>query len=257
MAFSQASIQDVTLTGDTSRGVLFVSWQASDPITSGTLYQVYLDQRLVWYGTARQCDLPYPGGVLAVRVDVGTVGGGQGSTDYSSSLAADPGTGNKPSLSWVGGPFLDPGGNGDVSGYYIYEVDTAAAHPLNNAIIATVPLYSGGISLGGFGFGGFGAGTFGTAATTYTWTGPRLPNASPSGFGMGGFGMGGFAKSYVTFAVAPFDAAGNVGTQSVSSPFIIAAAPQPPAPNSAGKRLTYSYNPTSHVVTLNWLASPG
>jgi hypothetical protein len=251
LAFSQSSILDVIVSRDVARCVLSVTWTASDTIGAGTPYQVYVNGRLAWHGQSRQCDLPYPGNQTAIRIDVGKVAAGEGSTDFSSSLTAAPGTGNRPTLTWLGGKYLDPSGNGDVVGYYIYQ-GTVPGGAVSATPVATVPVYSGGVDLSGWGMGGWGQGGWGSAATSYSWTGKPLSSGTWN------------------FAVAPFDSKGNTGTQATVA-LAITTPPNPPAPNSAGQRLTHTFPSLSGwgaggwgaggwgtlpIAQLNWNASP-
>lgn len=250
MGFSQSSILDITAAADPSRCVLSLTWKASDAIGSGVIYQVYVNRQLAWHGQSRQVDLPYAGAQISQRIDIGTVGPGQGSTDFSSSLPASPGTGDRPTLTWLGGKYLDPSGAGNVVGFYVYAGSTPGGAVGSNPI-ATVSTYSGGTDLSGYGMGGYGQGVYGSAATTYSWTGASLKSGTWN------------------FAVSAFDSAGNVGPQSPIA-LTISAPPNPPAPNAAGIRLTHTYPTpsgygsggygsggygTTGGATLNWLAS--
>jgi hypothetical protein len=97
--------------------------------------------------------------------------------------------------------------------------------------------YTPGIYTDGFGYGGFGEGGFGSAAGSYSWTSQSLAGGDWS------------------FSIVPYNAAGNEGAAVVGSA-TISAPPNPPAMNALGKRLTVSYNATTHEATLTWLASP-
>ncbi len=89
MSFSQSDIADVRVIIDGSD--LFVAWTAS--VTDGTIFQVYVDHRLAWFGTALRCHVPIPAGGAQrdVWVEVGTVGGDERTRDYSSQLSAPGG----------------------------------------------------------------------------------------------------------------------------------------------------------------------
>jgi len=228
MAFSQATITDgptCALDGDELR----VSWTSSSP--AGTLFQLYADRVRIWSGTTRSVRLPMPAG--PTTFDVGTVAAGEESTDFSGSLASIPGAGDKATLTWTGGRSLGP----DLAEFRIYSGTTAGGAVSYAAPIATVRADPAGLWQDGYGQGPYGAGGFGFAGTTYSWTSGRL------------------AGGTWNFAVKAVDAAGNESTAATTS-VVIAAPPRPPAANSAGKRLTYTYNAGTRVPTLSWLAAP-
>ena len=227
MAFDQTSISDVT--PSRSGTELLVTWVSSAP--AGTFFQGYLDNVLAWTGTDRSVHLPWPTG-RNLRISVGTVGIGEEDTDFSGSLAAlDP---TFKDLTWEGGTFLAE----DIVGFNIYKSATAGGAVDYTTVIKVIPAYPGGVITDGYGMGGYGHGGYGHAASTYTWQTPALSNGS------------------WTFAVAAFDEAGNEPASPSTIAVVIAAPPRPPAADSQGRRLSYSYNGVSHVATLTWLASP-
>lgn len=226
MAFSQATISDVQVAP--SGPELSVSWVCStpDPVT----FQVYLDHTLAWSGPSRSVALSMPSGRVAVSV--GTVAAGEAETDFSGSLPALV----LPfqTLTWEGGTFLSL----DIAGFHVYGETTAGGGINFATILATLPAYPGGVVTDGYGMGGYGHGGYGRSASVYSWQTPALGNGT------------------WTFAVAPFDAAGNEDATPATVAVTIAAAPRPPAAAADGTRLSYTYNPTTHVATLTWLASP-
>ncbi|WP_165072131.1 hypothetical protein [Paludisphaera rhizosphaerae] len=111
MAFSQSTVSNVRWSID--GGGLWVAWDSSSP--AGTIYQVYLDGALAWSGTRTHCALAPPRG--RVRVDVGTVAAGEGSTSFAGDLPARPA--RRVRLTW-------PGADG-VAGYRVYQSPTAGA----------------------------------------------------------------------------------------------------------------------------------
>jgi hypothetical protein len=229
MAFSQASISDVRVTRD---GVdLLVSWSSSAP--SGTTFQLYVAGMLTWHGFARSAVVPAPPAGSSTRFDVGTVAADEGLVDFSASLPTPGGGGNRVELTWAGGDYLAA----DIAGYYVYGGTTAGGAVSYASPLAAIPAYLAGQVTSGYGMGGYGAGGYGAAAASYSWTSGPLSGGTWN------------------FAVKSFDAAGNLGTARTTSA-VVAAPPNPPAANAAGKRLTYLFNPVSHVATLSWLASP-
>lgn len=210
---------------------LTLEWTTAAP--DGTFFQVYLQGRLAWWGAQLVADVPSPSGL--VDVQIGAVGAGEQSTDFSSSLTP---IATRALLAWSG------------FGATAYRVYEGAA----------------GFGLGGFGFGGMG----GTAATL-VGTVPAIEGGySTDGFGLAGFGQGGFgnqggsfswtsgplSRGAWNFSVVPIDAAGNAGTPALST-VTITAPPRPPAPDTSGHRLAYTYDFGLKKVTLTWLASPG
>ena len=99
--------------------------------------------------------------------------------------------------------------------------DRSATSPVD-ARSPTSPLIRRRSQTDGFGFGGFGYGGFGQAAGTYTWTSNPLSSGNWS------------------YAVVPYDSAGNVGTPGSSRH------DQVPAARAGGfsdeTRLHYTYD---------------
>ena len=224
MAFSQASITSVSIARD--HGELVVSWTSS--AAAGTMFQVYVDGVLSWWGTERACHLTLPG--EAVRIDVGTVAAGESRTDFSSSLPslARP---RRAALTWYGGTYEAD----DIASYRV-RGETTPGGGIQPAILATIPAYDGEI-LDGAGIGPAGYGGAGRAASEYSWTSAPLSGGTWN------------------WSITPVDVAGNEGSATTAS-LAIAAPPNPPAPFADGKRLHLSYDATAHTATLTWQASP-
>lgn len=206
-----------------------IAWTSSAP--AGTIFQVYLDRALWWHGTDRYLDVPWPRS--RVRIDVGHVGAGEGGSDFSGSLPSDPEPSDRVQLTWQGGAW-----QGDVAGYAIYQSATAGGSVSYTTRVGYVPATTAGVDLSGFGQGGFGDGGWGQAAVSYAWTSARL------------------GSGVWSFAVVPVDPAGNAQGSPTTTTATVVAAPNPPAPNAAGVRLTYTYNAGTRVPTLIWQASP-
>jgi hypothetical protein len=230
MPFDQSTITEV-LPPVWDGSSLQLEWTSTSP--PGTLFQVYVAQRLVWHGTSRWVAITMPSS--RVRIDIGAVGPDEGNVDFSASLPASPG--DRARLAWLGGTYLDPTGNDDVAGFRIFGETTPGAGVNLASPLAEIKAYPGGILTDGFGLGGFGQGGFGRAASTYEWTSRSLSAGTWS------------------FAVASIDAAGNQGTP-VTTSITINAPPRPPARFADGTRLKASYNPGTRTVTLTWQPSP-
>ena len=237
MAFSQSGILDVRVVADGPD--LFVTWVSSVP--RGTIFQVYVDRRLAWYGASNRCYVPIPTGDLGrnVWVEIGTVDLDEPTVDYSSSLVAPGGRSERALLTWAGGTYLDPTGQDDIRGFQIYQSPSPGSLVDLTKSIDFVAAYPGGWINDGFGKGGFGFGGFGRASTLYNWQ------------------SGPLASGVWQFAVLPVVKAGNVCGAGPSTTVTINAAPLPPAMNASHARLASTYaGPSNPQLTLNWLPSP-
>ena len=234
MSFDQSTILEVV--PKIEHGDRRISWTSSSP--DGSIFQVYLDGVLAWTGTSRTCKVPKPGSGRSIQIDVGVVTPDARSRSFGRSLPRVSGTGRTVTLTWEGGTYLSPDDD-DVAGFHVYRSTSAGGTVDYSTTYATVPAYIQGIVDDGFGEGGFGEGGFGRSATYYTWVDPaQLPNGVWS------------------YGVKAFDAAGNESTVATYAA-TVTGPPSPPAANPAGVRLTYTYNATTRVATLSWLASPG
>lgn len=237
MAFSQSGVSVVNVQADGPE--LFITW--TSPAPQGTVFQVYVDDRLAWYGTARRCYVPIPAGASGrnVWVDVATVNAGEAQRDFSTGLASLSHGGPQVRLSWPGGTYLDPTGHDGVQGFRVYRGASPGSQVDWSAPVDDVPAYPGGWVCDGFGLGGFGTGGFGRSASSYAWT------------------SAGLAGGVWQVAVVPYDHAGNNRGTGQTVGATVTAAPRPPAPPAAGRRLTSLYSgPGTRQVTLNWLPSP-
>ena len=227
MAFT--AITDVTI--KRSGRDMVVTWGNTAP--TGSAYQVYIDRTLAWWGYAATARLPWPRDTI--EVDVGYVAAGAGLVDYSASLPSTPTPPNQVLLEWVGGTWEAT----DLAGFNIYQSAVAGGAVSYTAPVAYVPATVAGVDLSGWDMGGWNEGGWGLSGVHYSWTSPRL------------------SSGVWTFAVVPVDLAGNAQGAPLTTTATVSAAPNPPAPHSDGTRLTYTYNPTTRVPTLSWLASPG
>ena len=113
MPFDQSTITEVKPpVWDGS--ALHLEWTSTAP--AGTVFQVYVGRALAWHGTGRWVAIPMPSS--RVRIDIGAVGPGEETTDFSAVLPAAPS--DRAQLSWLGGSYLDPTGNDDVAGFWVY-----------------------------------------------------------------------------------------------------------------------------------------
>jgi hypothetical protein len=241
MVFSQATITQVFAPRPTQTHVFF-SWASSSP--NGTWFQVYVNQQLAWWGTATNCLLPIqmipPG---PARIDIGTVAAGQEMTSFATSLPSAPS--RRVQLSWHSGTYT----GADLAGFRIYSSDSPGGAIDYTTPLATIYAYQLRTTLDGFGFGGFGGGGFGQAPGTYTWTSNLL------------------AAGPWSFAIVPFDTAGNAGAAQTTTA-IITAPPREPGLFADGRtRLQYALNGFGQVgfgsngfglptATLTWNPSP-
>jgi hypothetical protein len=237
MSLSQSSITHVTVQADGPD--LFITWDS--PASEGTTFQVYVDHRLVWFGTSRRCHVPVPA-ILAggrVWVDVGTVSGAETHLDFSGSLESLTRGGDTVELSWTGGTYLDPTGHDDVGGFRVYGSPGPGAETDVSKPIADLAAYPGGWICDGFGLGGFGGGGWGRAAASYVWSAGALPGGSWQ------------------FRIIPYDRTGTERGAGQSVCVEVAAAPMAPACGASGERLTCEYGgPATRLLRLDWQPSP-
>ena len=91
MSFSQANITGVN--PPVQHGTeLLLSWSSTAAV--GTVFQVYLNQQLVWSGVGLKCSIPLPSTLS--RIDIGTVGPGEDQVPFGSTLPAAPARGHAP-----------------------------------------------------------------------------------------------------------------------------------------------------------------
>ena len=237
MAFSQSGVSDVRVAADGPD--LFITWASS--MAAGTTFQVYVDRRLAWSGTARRCHVPAPAGSVGrvAWVEVGTVDTDEPTRNYSSQLSASGGRAGRATLSWSGGTYLDASGGDNLGGFLIYQGLAPGETVDLSRPVDTVPAYPGGWVNDGFGKGGFGSAGFGRAATAYEWTSQPL------------------APGDWSFRVIPFDRLGNAGATLQTIVVTITSAPRPPATAADGSRLALNYTgPATGRATLGWLPNP-
>jgi hypothetical protein len=237
MGFSQSGVTQVLV--QTNGPDLYVTWNSS--AASGSMYQVYVDHRLAWFGPSLRCHVPVPSDASGRNtwVDVGVVDPGEATVDFSSSLASLAQGVGKVQLSWNGGTYLDASGEGNLQGFRIYQSASPNASVNLAAPVDEVAAYPGGWVSDGFGLGGFGLGGFGRSASSYAWS----PGFLPSGLWQ--------------FAIVPYDQAGNNRGSGQTVTATVAVPPRPPALPSGGNRLNYTYSGSAtRQVTLHWLASP-
>lgn len=226
MAFSDADI--ISVNPPIQRGGdLYLVWTSSAP--SGTNYQIYVDRVLRWYGTSTSATIPLPQGIG--WFDIGTVGAGEATEDFSSGLS---GPNNRATLGWIGGTFEAP----DIAGFHVYGETTPGGGIQYDNVLGDIPAYTRGAITDGWGFGEWDLGGWGFASATYGWESDPLTSGSWN------------------WAVIPYDMAGNEGVSVIAST-VIAVPPGAPARDSGGIRLHYTYDPSTFEVTLNWLPSPG
>lgn len=208
-------------------GVLVVEWASTAPAESW--YQVYVDGSLAWWGPSTVAEIPTP--QAAARIDVGAVGAGEAEVDFSASIisASPP---DSASLSWLGGRYLAP----DLAGFRVYGEPSPGAGVDYSTPVADLSAYVGGVHTDGWGMGGWGSGGWGSIASRYGWTSRPL------------------ASGTWTFAVRPYDDAGNEGPPMTTTVAVVAPPPPPPINPAVGNaRMWYTYDPVTRVATLHWL----
>jgi hypothetical protein len=244
--FSQTNITEVF--PPTAYGTsILIKWLSNAP--DGTLYQVYVDLHLQYHGLLTQCSVPAPPSSDLLYIDVGTVGPGEGDTDFSSSLGEPK---NRALLNWEGGTFEGI----DLAGFHVYQSPKANDPPNYTHIVKDVPAYIGTVVTDGYGMGGYGHGLYGLAGANYSWT------------------SGTVTTGYWQWAVVPYDMAGNEGASQTVTIFF-GLPPQPPGvwPSEFSRHIHYAliaptgllYNQNGYgnqgfpgiQAILTWQPSPG
>jgi hypothetical protein len=232
MPFDPSTVTNLTVRPDRDSGQVLLTWTYSGAAPT-PLFQVYQDGRLARRGSpGLSCPLPWPSG--PARYDVGEVQPGEEDTDYSALLDPTPAGPRRVQLRWWGGNYLDLDDD-DVLGFRIYGEASAGSGIDFGRVLADIAAYPAGFD-DGYGEGPYGL-AYGSDASEYAW------ESAPLGGGTW------------AFAVRAYDRAGNE-LHAASISVTIAAPPNPPAPDAAGRRLTYTYDPGTGVATLHWLASP-
>lgn len=215
MSFSQSTmLGDPVFAPSPAGRELLISWASSS--AEGTWFQLYKDGSLYWWGTDRSLRLPWSRD--PVHVDVGTVLPGEVGVDFSGSLPSRPL--DRVRLDWQGGLWE----GADIQGFRVYQGLSPGGAVSYAAPVATIPMTVAGVRLDGFGQGGFGVGGFGFGGGTYSWTSDRL------------------AGGVWSFAVAPYDTAGNEDPSPLTVSITVSAPPKPPAPDADGARLGYVFH---------------
>lgn len=202
-------------------------------------FQVYVDEKLSYSGTATQCTVPMPS--ATAQISIGTVGPGEQTSDESDSLPMLPKA--RVDLEWTGGTFQGTDGDQDVIGFHVYGSTTPGGSIDYTTPLASIAAYVGGIVTDGFGMGGFGSGGFGLASGSYSWASGVLVSGTWS------------------FGVTAYDSAGNESPPQTAS-VVIAVPPGPPT------NLTYTLQGFGYggfggigfgesVAVLTWQPSTG
>jgi len=209
-------------------GDLRVSWVSLE--LPGTWYQLYVNGQLTHWTQHLYTHISYP--TTSEIFVVGAVPAVMAATDFSASLPPTPQ--RRIELTWLGGRYLAL----DIAGFNVYLGDAPGGAVDYTRIVATVPAYSGHQILDGYGEGGYGEGGYGTSATTYEWISDPV------------------AAGTWNVAVKSIDLLGNESSSALTGSVVIGGPPEPPARDTGGSRLHYTYNASTQQVTLNWLASP-
>ena len=239
MPFSQSTITQV-YPPQVRGGQVYLSWATSS--AADNWWQVYVNQQLAWSGLRLWTWVPIPSG--PVRIDIGTVDAGEEYVSFASALPSAPT--RRARLTWQSGTYKGT----DLAGFHIYGADKPGGAIDYTTILADIAAYPAGIVTDGYGFGGFGARSFGQSASSYSFTSEPLSAGSWS------------------FAVVPFDLAGNSGS-AMTTAITIVAPPRTPAP-FAGTTNRLQYNLEAYGQTgfgsgsfglpaaiLNWNPSAG
>jgi hypothetical protein len=209
------------------RNELVVTWRSSSP--SGTVFQVYVGSTLAWWGTGNRARFPFPSQTETLYITVGAVGPAEGGTDFSASLTVPR---DRVTLEWDGGYWEAD----DLAGFRVYGSPPGGAVDYSKPL-ATIPI-TADTGVSGWGQGGWGMGGWGVGSSQFQWVSDRLQTGT------------------YTFAVAPYDTAGNENPAPLTVTIAVVVQPLAPAAGAGGVRLSYSLDPDTLVPTLSWLASP-
>lgn len=238
---------DVSVISDIRYSLLGASmtltWASSDPGP----FQIYVNGLKQWDGTDQKASIPIP--PRNARVDIGAVSPGEQKADFSTDLPPVPKS--RALLEWTGGTFQ----GSDIHGFRIFgEIEAG-----------------GGINYtGGYGIGGYGASGYGTAAPVLADLEAYAEGLVTDGYGIAPYGVGGYGLApasyswesphYKTgtwsFAVVPYDTAGNLGEAAIVSVDLISA-PEVVPEFSDRLRLHTSYAFADKALTITWQASTG
>jgi hypothetical protein len=238
MAFSQDTIE-VGSPSQPRGNQVYISWSSTSP--AGTWFQVYVNQRLAWSGQRRGTWIHVPAGI--VRIDIGAVGAGEQDTDFAASLP--PTFTRRVRITWQSGTYKGR----DLAGFRVYGSDAPGKVVDYSVALADITAYPLGIATDGFSLAGFGSGGFGELPGNYAWT------------------SGSLAAGTWTFAVVPYDAAGNQGAAQVTTVSIVGPPRAPAAFSGSSTRLQYALNGFGQIdfgsggfglpaATLSWNPSP-
>ena len=124
-----------------------------------------MGRALAWHGTGRWVAIPMPSS--RVRIDIGAVGPGEETTDFSALAARRPRATGPGSRGWAGRTWTPPATT-TWPGFRVHgEPTPGRRRSTRPAPLAEVPAYPGGILTDGYGLGGYGQGGFGRAASLY------------------------------------------------------------------------------------------
>jgi hypothetical protein len=226
MPFSEAAITSI-LPPTWQGSDLQLSWTSTSP--AGTFYQVYINRTLTWWGTSKFAVIVMPPDTITI--DIGTVGPGESTLDFSADLPPMPSS--RAVLNWFGGTFEEL----TLSGFFVYGSDAPGGAVDFTTELANISAYTGPPT-DGWDLGPWDVGGWGLDAASYSWESGTL------------------ASGLWSFAVVPYDSAGNLGTPTTVA-VNINSPPIEPAPFAGSTdRLRYVFNSASEEATLTWNSSP-
>jgi hypothetical protein len=225
MAFDQSTITSI-LPPSWNGADLTIRWTSTSP--QGTLYQCYIDGKKVYTGTNKFCAITMPASTISIGVC--TVAPGEGTTNFSSSFPATPQ--DTVTLNWFGGTFQSL----DIAGFFVFMSNVPGGPVDFGNAVANINAYVGPPT-DGWNLGPWNVGAWGLSAASYTYTSPPL------------------SSGVWSFAVVPYDNAGNEGAEVVVEQ-TISAPPLPPSAFADMTRLKYTFSQASETATLTWNASP-
>lgn len=213
MAFTDTTITSIAPPVRLHGGMAYLAWTSSAP--AGTWYQVYLDGNLAWYGQTLSTTIPWPPSGTS-RIVIGSVASTDDPT-VAQPTALPTAPDRRVTLSWQGGSIE----GADLAGFHVYASTSPGGTVSYTSPVATIGAFPGGVDPGAtWGAATWGNSPWGASEVSYSWT------------------TGVLDSGVWSFAVAPFDTAGNEGTAQTTTA-TIAAPPSPPALFGDGTRLHY------------------
>lgn len=222
MAFTTTTITSIAPAVRMPGNLAYVAWTST--AAAGTFFQAYVDGNLIYFGQALSCLIPWPATGTS-RIVIGSVASiDDPSIPQASALPTMPD--RRVTLTWQGGTVEGSA----IAGFHVYMGTTPGGAVSYTAPVATIGAFPGGVDPGSmWDVPPWDSSPWDASENSYSWTSDTLDSGVWS------------------FAVAPYDTAGNEGTPQTTTA-TIAAPPTAPGLFSDGTRL--------HYQLVGWDAAP-